>query len=215
MAPSERCKTYNRERFLAQYARMKEQGIRFVVASGNQYYQLISFFPEIAHEIAFVAENGGWVVSAGEDVFNGELSKEDLLPWRRVKRCPGMEIIACGKGSAYTLKSYNDSFKAIAAKYYHRLEMVDNFDNLNDIFFKFGLNVSDDEIPRIQPMLHEKLGDIMVPVTTGHGSIDLIIPGVHKANGLRICSSAGASRTEKWWPLATAATTWRCCVSQA
>jgi MFS family permease len=69
-------KTYNRPRFLAQYARMKAQGIRFVVASGNQYYQLISFFPEIAHEIAFVAENGGWVVSAGEDVFNGELSKD-------------------------------------------------------------------------------------------------------------------------------------------
>ncbi len=44
---------------------MKRQGIRFVVASGNQYYQLISFFPEIAHEIAFVAENGGWVVSEG------------------------------------------------------------------------------------------------------------------------------------------------------
>ena len=62
-----------------------------------------------------------------------------------------------------------------------------NYDpNLNDIFFKFGLNVSDDEIPRIQALLHERLGDIMVPVTTGHGSIDLIIPGVHKANGLRI-----------------------------
>jgi hydroxymethylpyrimidine pyrophosphatase-like HAD family hydrolase len=55
-------KTYNRPRFLAQYARMKAQGIRFVVASGNRYYQLISFFPEIAHEISFVAENGGWVV---------------------------------------------------------------------------------------------------------------------------------------------------------
>lgn len=180
-------KTYNRERFLAQYARMKEQGIRFVVASGNQYYQLISFFPEIAREIAFVAENGGWVVNAGEDVFNGELSKEDFATVAAVlSDVPEVEIIACGKGSAYTLKSYNDSFKAIAAQYYHRLEMVDNFDNLNDIFFKFGLNVSDDEIPRIQPMLHEKLGDIMVPVTTGHGSIDLIIPGVHKANGLRI-----------------------------
>ncbi len=37
-------KTYNRERFMAQYRQMKEQGIRFVVASGNQYYQLISFF---------------------------------------------------------------------------------------------------------------------------------------------------------------------------
>lgn len=36
-------KTYNRERFMAQYQQMKAQGIRFVVASGNQYYQLISF----------------------------------------------------------------------------------------------------------------------------------------------------------------------------
>ncbi len=42
-------KTYNRERFMAQYQQMKAQGIRFVVASGNQYYQLISFFPEIAN----------------------------------------------------------------------------------------------------------------------------------------------------------------------
>lgn len=180
-------KTYNRARFLAQYARMKAQGIRFVVASGNQYYQLISFFPEIAHEIAFVAENGGWVVDAGEDVFNGELSKEHFLTVATLLNdVPGIEIIACGKNSAYTLKTYNDLFKEIAAKYYHRLESVSSFDNLNDIFFKFGLNVSDDEIPRIQALLHEKLGDIMVPVTTGHGSIDLIIPGVHKANGLRI-----------------------------
>ncbi len=36
-------KSYNRERFMAQYQQMKAQGIRFVVASGNQYYQLISF----------------------------------------------------------------------------------------------------------------------------------------------------------------------------
>ncbi|AUJ82309.1 HAD family hydrolase [Enterobacter cancerogenus] len=180
-------KTYNRPRFLAQYARMKAQGIRFAVASGNQYYQLISFFPEIAHEIAFVAENGGWVVCAGEDVFNGELSKEHFDTVAAVLNdVVGIEIIACGKSSAYTLKEYDDAFHDIAAKYYHRLEKVSHFGNLNDIFFKFGLNVSDDEIPRIQALLHEKLNDIMVPVTTGHGSIDLIIPGVHKANGLRI-----------------------------
>lgn len=116
-------KTYNRPRFLAQYARMKAQGIRFVVASGNRYYQLISFFPEIAHEIAFVAENGGWVVSAGEDVFNGELSKAHFETVANVLNdVPGIEIIACGKNSAYTLKCYDDNFKDIAAKYYHLLK---------------------------------------------------------------------------------------------
>ena len=180
-------KTYNRERFLAQYERMKQQGIRFVVASGNQYYQLISFFPEIAHEIAFVAENGGWVVNARKDVFNGELSKTQFDTVARfLCSLPEVEVIACGKNSAYTLKSYDDSLKEMAAKYYHRLELVENFENLNDIFFKFGLNLPDSEIPRIQAMIHAELSDIMVPVTTGHGNIDLIIPGVHKANGLRI-----------------------------
>jgi len=35
---------YDKERFFKQYVKMKELGIRFVVASGNQYYQLKSFF---------------------------------------------------------------------------------------------------------------------------------------------------------------------------
>lgn len=38
-------KNYNRARFQRQYAQLKARGIRFVVASGNQYYQLRSFFP--------------------------------------------------------------------------------------------------------------------------------------------------------------------------
>ncbi|QGU10094.1 Cof-type HAD-IIB family hydrolase [Leclercia sp. J807] len=180
-------KEYNRARFLRQYAQMKERGIRFVVASGNQYYQLISFFPEIADEIAFVAENGGWVVNAGEDVYNGELTQAQFATVAEfLCSIPEVEVIACGKGSAYTLKHYGEAFHDVAAKYYHRLEKVDNFDNFNDIFFKFGLNLPDEEIPRIQEMIHDKLSDIMVPVTTGYGNIDLILPGIHKANGLRL-----------------------------
>ncbi|SUG56606.1 Protein ybjI [Salmonella enterica subsp. diarizonae] len=180
-------KTYNRDRFMAQYQQMKRKGIRFVVASGNQYYQLISFFPEIAHEIAFVAENGGWVVSEGKDVFNGELTKADFQTVvEHLLTRADVEIIACGKNSAYTLKQYDDALKTVAAMYYHRLEFVDNFNNINDVFFKFGLNITDERIPEVQAALHNAIGDIMVPVHTGYGSIDLIIPGVHKANGLRL-----------------------------
>lgn len=91
-------KTYNRPRFLAQYQRMREQNIRFVVASGNQYYQLISFFPEIAHQIAFVAENGGWVVSGNEDVFNCQLPVHHFnAVVDHLQTLPNIEIIACGK----------------------------------------------------------------------------------------------------------------------
>lgn len=191
-------KTYNRERFMAQYQQMKAQEIRFVVASGNQYYQLISFFPEIASEISFVAENGGWVVSEGEDIFNGELAKDDFntIVDHLLTRSD-IEVIACGKNSAYTLKEYNDELKTVAAMYYHRLEFVDNFKNINDVFFKFGLNISDERIPEVQQALHESIGDIMVPVHTGYGSIDLIIPGVHKANGIRLLQQRWGIKDEE------------------
>lgn len=179
-------KTYNRPRFLAQYQRMREQNIRFVVASGNQYYQLISFFPEIAHQIAFVAENGGWVVSGNEDVFNCQLPVHHFnAVVDHLQTLPNIEIIACGKRSAYTLNRYNDALKTVAAKYYHRLELVDDFNHLDDTILKFGLNVPDSLIPEIQPKLHAALGDMVTAVATGYGSIDLIIP-VCTANGLRI-----------------------------
>lgn len=45
--------------------------------------------------------------------------------------------------------------KTVAEMYYHRLEYVDNFDILEDIFFKFGLNLSDELIPQVQKALHE------------------------------------------------------------
>ncbi|EKM0526659.1 HAD family hydrolase [Cronobacter turicensis] len=180
-------KTYHRERFLKQYAALKARGIRFVVASGNQYYQLTSFFPEIADEIAFVAENGAWVVCEGEDVFNGELSDEE---YRHVidhlMTLDDLEIIACGKNSGYTLNRYDERFKEMASRYYHRLAFVDDLHGINDIFFKFALNLPDIQLLKRMDELTEAFEGIVVPVSSGHGSIDLIIPGLHKANGIQM-----------------------------
>ena len=55
-------KQYNKARFLKQYEQLKQNNIHFVVASGNQLAKLVTYFPEINHEIAFIAENGAHVV---------------------------------------------------------------------------------------------------------------------------------------------------------
>jgi len=68
-------KQYSRERFLAQFQQLKQRDIEFVVASGNQYYQLISFFPEIRDQISFVAENGALVYQHGHELFHCELTR--------------------------------------------------------------------------------------------------------------------------------------------
>ena len=59
--------TYDRQRFLALRQRMCDADIRFVVASGNQYWQLTSFF-EPADEVAYAAENGHFLYDVGDTV---------------------------------------------------------------------------------------------------------------------------------------------------
>ena len=45
--------TYDVQRFKRILLRMRELGCNFVVASGNQYYQLRDIFPEYYDEISF------------------------------------------------------------------------------------------------------------------------------------------------------------------
>ena len=57
--------SFDRPRFERILSRMNAVGCRFVVARGNQYYQLRDLFPEQHHEFAFVAENGAYIVDEG------------------------------------------------------------------------------------------------------------------------------------------------------
>lgn len=70
--------TYDVLRFKRILSRMKSAGCRFVVASGNQYYQLRDLFPGYCDELSFVAENGAFVKDQTELVFSGNMPKETV-----------------------------------------------------------------------------------------------------------------------------------------
>ncbi|MEI5991150.1 hypothetical protein A5881_002683 [Enterococcus termitis] len=177
---------YDREGFDDLYKKMKQQNVRFVVASGNQYYQLKSFFPEIETELSFVAENGAYVVSEGQEVFTGEIDPEvvqDVLTI--LANFEHGHIILCGKNSAYVAEDEPTSFIEHGSKYYHRLKKVPSlFDVKDDTLFKFALSFPVEQVAEVLKQLHEALGDKVIPVSSGHGDVDLIIPGIHKAHGL-------------------------------
>ncbi|MBO0472409.1 FMN hydrolase/5-amino-6-(5-phospho-D-ribitylamino)uracil phosphatase [Enterococcus sp. DIV0840] len=177
---------YDREKFSQLYQVMKQQGNRFVIASGNQYYQLKSFFPEIEGELSFVAENGAYVVSEGEEIFTGEIDSEIIQEVLTIlAEFKQGHTILCGKNSAYVTEDEPDSFIEHGQKYYHRLKKVPNlFDVKDDTLFKFALSFPVEQVSEVLVQLHEALGDKVIPVSSGHGDIDLIIPGIHKAHGL-------------------------------
>ncbi|MEB5706072.1 Cof-type HAD-IIB family hydrolase [Pantoea anthophila] len=188
-------KAYNVQRFSRQYALLKQKGIRFVVASGNQYYQLQRYFPDIKDEIAFVAENGAWVSDCNEEIFCGELAREkvhkilDILAHE-----PDIAVVVCGRNGAYMHASASDEVMAKLSNHYHRLEKRDDLYAIDDTIFKFSLNLEHEGVDALLQRLHARLGElenIMHPVSSGFGFIDLIIPGCHKAHGIALLQ-------EKW-----------------
>lgn len=70
--------TYDISRFKRILSRMENAGCNFVVASGNQYYQLRDLFPGYCDELSFVAENGAFVKDRGELVFTADMPKETV-----------------------------------------------------------------------------------------------------------------------------------------
>lgn len=177
--------TYDKERFNHLYKQMKENDIRFVVASGNQYYQLISFFDQ-RDEMTFVSENGGYIVKEGKELFAVEI-KEDTFHkvLDVISKYPEITInIVCGKKSAYMHSSTPDETFNIFLKYFPVMIRVDDLHAVEDQIMKFALMTSEEKVDEIAAELNKVVDESLSVVTSGHGCIDLIVSGVHKGHAL-------------------------------
>ena len=179
--------TYDVPRFQRIFERMKKAGCRFVVASGNQYYQLRDLFPGYENEISFVAENGAFVKEKEELIFAAEMRKDVVDEVIDICReFPEIQNVLCGVKSAYCERgSVDQAFFDLTKIYYHRLEWTDDFKGVEDQILKFAPTVPEEKTYFYYDMFRERLGGKVEAVTSGHGSIDLIVPGCHKASGLK------------------------------
>lgn len=177
--------SYDKARFDALYQQMEENDIRFVVASGNQYYQLISFFDH-PEKLTFVSENGGYIVKEGEEIFSVEIAKDTYHKFVDIINEYdeiGVKII-CGKKSAYAPSSMSDEVFKVFLNYFPVMEKVDDLHQIDDQIIKFALMTSEDLVDEIAAKLNAVGDDNLTVVTSGHGCIDLIVTGVHKGHAL-------------------------------
>lgn len=177
---------YNRTIFRKIYKYFKENDIHFVVASGNQYYQLKSFFDNFQDEITYVSENGAYIIDNNQEIFHTEISSTNIqIITEKLQKDPRIQICLCGIKSAYLLNATNE-FYSIYSKYYHRLEMIDSLKEIDDTIVKFALFVPQEDSANILEELTSDLGDLIKPVSSGHRSIDLIDPNYNKGTAIEL-----------------------------
>lgn len=179
-------KTYNRDWFKELRQQMTFDGVKFVVASGNQYYQLRSFFDDW-QSIPFVAENGGLVLDGEEELFVGNIPPEVIEKTLKILAEYQVATLLCGRKKAYYTTD-NQQLVDYIAEYYYRMEKVQQFWPLPaDRFLKFANIVKNPEhAAELTKVLNDKLAGEMIPVNSGHQDIDIILPGVNKAHGLKL-----------------------------
>lgn len=173
--------SYDKKRFNKLYEQMKEKHIHFVVASGNQYFQLISFF-DYPEELTFISENGGYIVKEGKEIFSVKIKDEiyhkivDILI-----KYPEITVnIVCGKNSAYVTQEMSEKDFQIFTQYFPKMIRVDNLHDVQDQIIKFSLMAKEDKVNKIVEELNKVIDNSLSIVTSGHGCIDLIVSGIHK-----------------------------------
>ena len=173
--------TYNRKWFNELYYKMKMNNIHFVVASGNQYFQLISFFDQ-RDEMSFVAENGGYIVDKGVELYANCISKEVYHKVLDVvNKYPDINVnIVCGKKCAYANQNISDADFNEILNYFPRMIRVDNQYEIDDQVMKFALMCDESIADDVADELNQVIDESLSVVTSGHGCIDIIVKGVHK-----------------------------------
>ena len=90
--------------------------------------------------------------------------------------------------SAYILKDTSQPFKENAHFYYHQLEEIDSFNVLpDDDYVKIAFNINRTTHPTLDEDMAIRFKYIASLVSSGHDSIDVIMPNMTKGKRLKVC----------------------------
>ena len=138
-------------------------------------------------KLVAVDVDGAFVKDQKELVFTANMPKETVdFVIDICREYPEILNVLCGVESAYCQRgTVSQEFYDLTSIYYHRLKWVDDFKGVKDQILKFAPTVPEEKTYFYYDIFCERLEGKLEPTTSGHGSIDLIMPGCHKASGLK------------------------------
>lgn len=171
--------------FTEVYELIKQAGIQFVVASGRQYYTLVDEFAHLDHDIAFVAENGGYIGWNGQTKVMQPFKMDEIKELITMARELGANIVLCGKEAAYVENTSSDAFKKELAKYYAKHQLVDDLLSVDDHLLKIAINDFSNLDSKVYPPLKARFGDCFQISASSPIWLDVMPKGNNKGKALQ------------------------------
>lgn len=120
------------QRFFDAFKKLKQQGIKFAVASGRQYYSLRERMEPIKDEMIYIAENGAIVMENEEEKHLVPMDPEVVNQLvKEVREIGGKYLILCGRKQAY-IESEAPEFMDPFLNHYEKYKVVDDLLKIED-----------------------------------------------------------------------------------
>lgn len=178
---------YDIARFNAQYEALKQKGIRFAVASGNQLPHLEYIFAHKSPLTTFIAENGCHIVD-GSELISEALIDHDTIQalLDHMASDPIFEsahVRLSGRKNTYLRLDDPTKNDDIVRYYLHDIALVPELRDVTDDIYKVNLEWSDQDIERQAALLNARFAKLHA-TPSGSGSIDIIPKHINKAVGV-------------------------------
>ena len=173
--------------FAAAVRKLRAHGIRFVIASGRQYYNVLKTFDAAKDDLIVLPENGSMLFDGGEAFFTSRLADSDIeAALEAVRDIPTAYPMLCGVKAVYT-RPCPDFCASEMAKYYERRVICeDAFERAkDDIICKIAFFDDESTARNVLPAVRH-FAEWLNPVLSGEHWLDIMNQGVDKGSGLRI-----------------------------
>lgn len=175
--------------------KMQEQGVHFVVASGNQYPHLPQYFTGLTGEITYLAEDGAHIVlneqTISEDVIPQPVLNEFIQWMRSQPLFKNAWILLSGRKAAWTeILPTAKRFKK-SSYFYGNLTHVMDLAEVTDVIYKVDITWPSFDVSKQEALVNTAFAGKLRATSSGFGGIDVILPHVNKAYGL-------AKLQERW-----------------
>ncbi len=167
--------------------KLKAHGVRFVIASGRQYYNIVKIFEELQDDLYFLGDNGAVAFEGRNCMGYTELPPEVLLaPLERVRSIPTAHPIFCGVDCAYS-DDTDPYFCTNARKYNSRFKIVPHLPDVlkTDHICKLAVFDSENAEKNTLPNMKQFAGDFTLALA-GEEWLDCMPPGMNKGIGLKL-----------------------------
>lgn len=188
---------FSRERFGAVFARMREAGCRFAVATSNQSFQVAEIFGELAPSISIIASNGAFVRPEGGAERVSVASDEAVSRVLAAHAAhPEIPLCAVCAGGAFCERDAAPDFVAEMTMYSHNMRLVESLaeaDARKDVLMYWS-RVDAGQLAGSVEVFRSAVAGAMDVVDSGVddglGYFDVIQRGVSKASGIRVLLDA-------------------------